>query len=77
MSDLFAVAHAALTPEQTEQLVRALDANKQLRRVDPSKIGSEVEMNWDGVINQIGASLTPAQVNVIRVYAERQKANGR
>ena len=77
MSDMFAVANAPLTPEQTEQLVRALDANKQLTKVKPTNIGSEISMNWDAVIGQMSGTLTPTQVNVIRVYADRQKANKR
>ncbi|MBC7369282.1 MAG: hypothetical protein H7343_21150 [Undibacterium sp.] len=77
MSDMFAVANAPLSSEQAGQLVRALDANKQLRKVKPTNIGSEITMDWEAVIGQMSGALTPAQVNVIRVYADRQKTNKR
>lgn len=77
MNDLFSVANAPLSSEQTEHLVRALDANKQLKKAKPTDIGSTMEMNWEGVIGQMSGALTPAQVNVIRVYAEREKAKKR
>lgn len=77
MSDMFSVINAPLSAEQTERLVRALDANKQQRKAKPTDIGSTISMNWDAVIGQMDGTLTPAQMNVIQTYANRQKAEKR
>ncbi len=74
LGDLLAVANAPLSSEQTEKLVRALDARKQLQKAKPTDIGSAISIDWDAVIGDMSGTLTPAQVNVIRVYAEREKA---
>lgn len=77
MSDMFSKINAPLSADQTQQLVRSLDTNKQQRKAKPTDIGSTLTMDWDAVINQMSGTLSPVQVNVIRVYGDRQKADKR
>jgi hypothetical protein len=77
MSDLFTAANAGLSSEQAEKLIRVLDANKQMKKAKLTDIGSTITMDWDTVIGQMSGTLTPAQLSVVRIYADRQKANKR
>ena len=67
-------ANASLSPDQVETLVRVVAANDHPRRLKPTDIGSESQVDWDSVVAQASATLTPAQMTVVQVYANRQKS---
>jgi hypothetical protein len=71
----FRSAEAPLSPEQRERLVNLVAANNHPRKVKPTDIGSQAEIDWDAVAEQAAGTLTSAQIAVLRAEAAKQKAS--
>jgi hypothetical protein len=74
MSTMFSSANAPLSAEQTEQLARIVAANDHPQKLKPTDTGSESRIDWDSVVVQANATLTPAQMTAIQAYANQQRS---
>jgi RNA polymerase sigma factor (sigma-70 family) len=69
----FAAANVPLSPQQADALVAILVANSRSVRANRTDLGTTGVMDWDAVIKQAAAVLTPEQLRVFEARVSRSK----
>jgi hypothetical protein len=72
-----AAANVPLSSQQAEQMLAIFGANARSVRANPTDIGMTGSMDWDAVVAQAAAILTPPQVATLQTHASRRKSTQR
>ncbi len=62
-----------LSPQQAESLRQLVVANHRVTRVNPTDISQRSSVDWDAIIAGSGAFLTPAQIELLKIYVSQRR----